>query len=112
MTRRGRHAHGVGAADLNVSALVQAAIADELQRRATDAWLDASRRRGEQSRTRRLSRLWTALARSWPVPRMSDAPAEIAVLDASVLVDLLHTRVLTTDHRLARATSLAEGISR
>ncbi|WP_431878566.1 type II toxin-antitoxin system CcdA family antitoxin [Amycolatopsis sacchari] len=29
------------AADLNVSALVQAAIADELQRRATDAWLDA-----------------------------------------------------------------------
>ncbi len=46
------------------------------------------------------------------MPRMSDAPAEIAVLDASVLVDLLHTRVLTTDHRLARATSLAEGISR
>ncbi|WP_231960862.1 hypothetical protein [Amycolatopsis thermoflava] len=30
-----------GAADLNVSALVQAAIAEELQRRATDAWLDA-----------------------------------------------------------------------
>ncbi|MDQ0380415.1 type II toxin-antitoxin system CcdA family antitoxin [Amycolatopsis thermophila] len=29
------------AADLNVSALVQAAIADELQRRATDSWLDA-----------------------------------------------------------------------
>lgn len=26
-------------ADLNVSALAQAAIADELQRRATDAWL-------------------------------------------------------------------------
>ncbi|MFD2415909.1 type II toxin-antitoxin system CcdA family antitoxin [Amycolatopsis pigmentata] len=28
------------AAKLNVSALVQAAIADELQRRATDSWLD------------------------------------------------------------------------
>lgn len=28
------------AADLNVSALVRAAIADELQRRATDAWLE------------------------------------------------------------------------
>lgn len=26
-------------ADLNISALAQAAIADELQRRATDAWL-------------------------------------------------------------------------
>ncbi|HVW41018.1 MAG TPA: type II toxin-antitoxin system CcdA family antitoxin [Amycolatopsis sp.] len=29
------------AADLNVSALVQAALNDELQRRATDAWLTA-----------------------------------------------------------------------
>jgi post-segregation antitoxin (ccd killing protein) len=28
------------AADLNVSALAQAAIADELQRRATNSWLD------------------------------------------------------------------------
>jgi post-segregation antitoxin (ccd killing protein) len=28
-------------ADLNVSALAQAAIADELQRRATDAWLES-----------------------------------------------------------------------
>jgi post-segregation antitoxin (ccd killing protein) len=29
------------AADLNISALAQAAIADELQRRATNSWLDA-----------------------------------------------------------------------
>jgi post-segregation antitoxin (ccd killing protein) len=29
------------AADLNVSALAQAAIADELQRRATNSWLDS-----------------------------------------------------------------------
>ncbi|MBB4686600.1 type II toxin-antitoxin system CcdA family antitoxin [Amycolatopsis jiangsuensis] len=28
-------------ADLNVSALVQAALSDALQRQATDAWLDA-----------------------------------------------------------------------
>lgn len=29
------------AADLNISALAQAAIADELQRQATNSWLDA-----------------------------------------------------------------------
>ncbi|MEV6896863.1 type II toxin-antitoxin system CcdA family antitoxin [Amycolatopsis sp. NPDC051372] len=34
-------AERVKAADLNVSALVQAALADALQRQATDAWLDA-----------------------------------------------------------------------
>ncbi|MFI5605827.1 type II toxin-antitoxin system CcdA family antitoxin [Amycolatopsis sp. NPDC051903] len=33
-------AERVKAADLNVSALVQAALADALQRRATDSWLD------------------------------------------------------------------------
>ncbi|MGW4484061.1 type II toxin-antitoxin system CcdA family antitoxin [Amycolatopsis sp. NPDC004368] len=34
-------AERVKAADLNVSALVQAALGDALQRQATDTWLDA-----------------------------------------------------------------------
>ena len=51
------------AAELNVSALAQAAIADELQRRATNSWLDSlPTPRGKVSHSAALAAARTELA--------------------------------------------------
>jgi post-segregation antitoxin (ccd killing protein) len=78
------------AADLNLSALTQAAITDELQRRATDAWLTS------------LPSPTSHVSHEAALAALDAGRAEAPVVDASLL---------TTDHRLARASTTAEAIS-